>query len=120
VSRIHDRAGKVKISTLLLVVLIAAGVYYGLAFGGVYWRRYRLGDMIDGQLAYAGQLADETIRQQIVSKIGGMHLPPAASRVRLSTPSNRTIRISVSYTETVNLLFGTKDIPVSITKSRRY
>lgn len=116
----QDRAGKVRVSTLLLMVLAAAGLYYGLAFGGVYWRRYRLGDVIDGQLAYAGQLADETIRQQIVSKIGGMNLPPAASRVRMSTPSNRTIQISVSYTEAVNLLFGTKDIPISITKSRRY
>jgi len=120
VSRIHSRAGKVKISTLLMLVLLAAGVYYGLAFGGVYWRRFRLGDMIEGQLTYAGQLANETIRQQIVSKIGGMNLPPAASRVRMSLSPNRTIEISVSYTETVNLLFGTKDIPVSITKRRRY
>ena len=119
-SLVHDRTGKVKFATLVLLVLLVAGVYSGVAFGGVYWRRYRLGDTIESQLSYVGQLADESIREQIVQKIGNMNLPPAASRVRMTHPSPRILQVTVAYTETVNLLFTTKDIPVSITKRRNY
>jgi hypothetical protein len=115
-----DRAGKAKLSTLLLLVLLAAGGYYAFAFGSVYWRRYTLTDAVEGQLAYAGQLADESIRQQIVDKIVAMNLPRTARRVRLVRTSARTIEVSIKYTETVNLLFRTKDIPVSITRRRTY
>jgi hypothetical protein len=110
----------VKISTLILLVTVAAGVYYGLQFGGVYWRRYRVSDAVDGQLAFTGQIADETIRAQLVAEIGRMHLPPAASRVRLVRILPRTVEVSISYTETVNLLYTKKQIPVSIKERRTY
>ncbi|MDH5197442.1 MAG: hypothetical protein OEY20_09330 [Gemmatimonadota bacterium] len=109
-----------KISTLVMLVLVAGGVYYGLAFGGVYWRRYRLVDKVEGQLTYAGQLADETIREQLVTEIKKMNLPPAASRVRMVRTAARTIQVSIAYTETVNLLYTTKQIPVSVTERRTY
>lgn len=115
-----NRSGKVKVSTVIILVLIAAAVYYGMAFGGVYWRRYVLSDTIDQQLSYAGQVADENIRAQIVEEIGSMNLPPAASRIRFARVAARTIEVTVSYTETVNLLFDTKDIPVSVTKRRTW
>jgi len=120
VSRTSNQSGKVKISSLILLVTVAAGVYYGLQFGGVYWRRYRVSDAVDGQLAFTGQIADETIRAQLVAEIGKMHLPPAASRVRLVRIPPRTIEVSISYTETVNLLYTKKQIPVSIKERRTY
>lgn len=116
----RDRTGKVKISTLLVLALVTGGVYYAMAFGGVYMRRYRLGDTIENQLSYAGQATEESIREQLVTKIGAMNLPPAASRVRMTHTSARTLQVTVAYTEQVNLLFGTKDIPISVTKRRTY
>jgi len=120
VARITDRTGKMKISSMILLLLVAAGVYYSYAFGSVYVRRYLVTDAVDGQLAFAGQIADETIRQQLVQKIGTMKLPPAASRVRMSRAGARTIQVTIAYTESVNLLYGRKDIPVSITRRRTY
>ena len=115
-----NRSGKVKITTLLLLLLIAAGGYYGFTYGSVYWRRYMVVGAIEGQLAYAGQVVDETIRAQIVKEIQAMNLPPAASRVRLVRTAARTIQVSVSYTETVNLLYDKKDIPIKVTERRTY
>lgn len=115
-----DRSGKVKVTTLILLVLIAAGAYYGYAFGGVYWRRYLLVGTVESQLAYAGQLADETIRTQMVSEIQELNLPPAASRVRMVRTAARTMQVSISYTETVNLLYGKKDIAITVTEKRTY
>lgn len=119
-SPIRNRSGKVKVTTLLLLLLIAAGAYYGYVFGGVYWRRYLLVGAVEGQLAYAGQLVDETIREQIVKEIQEMNLPPAASRVRMVRTAARTIQVSIAYTETVNLLYATKDIPIKVTEKRTY
>jgi hypothetical protein len=120
VPRLTDRAGKVKITSLILLALVAGGVYYAYAFGSVYWRRYAVTEAIDSQLAFAGQVVDETIRQQIVQKIGAMNLPPAASRVRMSRPGVRTIQVTIAYTETVNLFYTKKEIPISITRRRTY
>lgn len=118
--RIADRAGKMKITSLLLLVVVVAGVYYGYAFGSVYWRKYSVTEAVDAQLAFAGQVADETIRQQIADRIGEMKLPPEAKRIRMSRSASRTLQVTVKYTETVNLLYGTRDIPVSITRRRTY
>jgi hypothetical protein len=120
VSLTSNRSGKLKVSTAIILVLIAGGIYVGVAFGAVYWRRYALSDAIEQQLSYAGQLADETIRAQIVDEIASMNLPPAASRVRLARISARTIEVKISYTETVNLLFTTRTIPVSVTRRRTW
>jgi hypothetical protein len=115
-----NRSGKVKVTTLLLLIVVAAGVYCAMAFGKVYWHRYALRDAIDQQMSYVGQLADETIRSQLLDKIAELHLPPAASRVAMSRPSARTVQVSIRYTEKVNLLFTTVDMPVSIRERRSY
>ena len=119
-SLVSNRGGTMKITSIILLLLVVAGVYVAYAFGSVYWRRYALTDAVDGQLAFAGQLADETIRQQIVSKIATMNLPPAASRVRMSRSGARTLQLAISYTETVNLLFTRREIPISVTRRRTY
>lgn len=120
VSPAPNRSGKVKVSSLLMLVVIAGAVYYAMAFGKVYWHRYAVRDAIDQQLSFTGQIADETIRQQLVDKVVELHLPPAARRVQMSRPTPRTVEVSISYTEKVNLLFTTKNIPVSITARRSY
>ncbi|MDH3497767.1 MAG: hypothetical protein OER21_13485 [Gemmatimonadota bacterium] len=116
----NNRFGRVKVTSLLMLVVIAGAVYYAMAFGKVYWHRYAIRNAMDEQLSYTGQLADETIRQQLVDDIADLHLPPAASRVQMFRPSPRTIQVSIAYTEKVNLLFTTKNIPVSITERRSY
>ena len=116
----NSRSGKVTIGGLLSLIVLAGAVYYGFAFGSVYVRRYLLTDKVDEQLNYAGQIADETIHQQVLDAMAGMKLPPAAKRFRVARPSARTLEIAIKYTETVNLLYAKKEIPISITRRRTF
>ena len=115
------RSGKVKIASLLLLLVLAAAGYYGFAIGGVYWRHYRLDDTVARDLSFAGQLADASIRQRVLEHVAAMNLPIRARDVHFArTASPRTLRVSISYTETVNLLFTEKEFPMSIDIARPF
>ncbi len=119
------------------IVLAVVG-YYGIEFGGVYWRRYKLEEAVKQRLGYAGQLTSEGIRQHLLDDIAGqltsegirqhllddiasMDLPPAARNVKfVETQQPRALHVSISYAETVNLLFTTKKFPVSIEIRRSF
>lgn len=116
-----DRYGKVKVGLVVTIVVLAAVGYYGVEIGGVYWRKYRFGDEVTQQLGFAGQRSDDGIRQGILQKIDQMGLPQEARRFRLvRTEQPRRLRFSVTYTETVNLLFTTREISVRVEQSRRF
>jgi len=110
----------VKITSLLLLLVVAAAVYCGIAFGKIPYHKYRIRDAMDGQLSLAGQLADETIHRQLSDKLAKMNLPAEAKHVRMRRTSPRTLEVSIVYTETVNLLVTKKEIPVSIVERRTY
>jgi len=116
----NGRAGKMKVSSMVLLLVLVAAGYYGFIFARVYMRRYSLTDKVDGQLTYAGQLADETIEQQLKAQIAKMHLPPAASRFRITRAGARTLQVRIAYTDTLNLLFTKKEIPIVVSRRRTY
>jgi hypothetical protein len=116
----NNRAGRIAIGKLVLLVVVAGAVYCGYAFGKVYWHKYALRGELDRQMSYAGQLADETIRQELIKAAMGMHLPVTEDRIQVSRTGARTVQISIRYTDDVNLLFTHKRIPVSIEEHRSY
>jgi len=83
VARITDRTGKMKISSMILLLLVAAGcttrMHSAACTSDATWSRMR-----STASWLCGQIADETIRQQLVQKIGTMKLPrrPAGSGCR--------------------------------------
>jgi hypothetical protein len=118
---LRGRSGKVKIASLLLLVVLAALGYYGFAIGGVHWRRYRLDDTVARDLSFAGQLADASIRQRVLEHVAAMNLPIRPRDVHFTrTASPRALRVSISYTETVNLLFTEKEFPMSVEIERPF
>lgn len=115
------RSSGLKLRTLLAVLVLAVVAYYGFEIGGVYWRRYRLTEAVASQLAFVGQRTDESIRRGIREEIDGLGLPVEARRFRfVRDPQARSLQFSVSYTETVNLLFTTKEITITVDRQRRY
>jgi hypothetical protein len=120
-SRLSSRAGKSRLGTLLFLVVIAAACYYGFVVGGVYWRRYRLDDIVTRELSFAGQLADQSIHQRVLERIAETKLPISTRNVRFSRSSSpRALRVSISYVETVNLLFTEKEFQMSADYERPF
>ena len=120
-SILKGRSGKVKITSLILLVLLIAAGYYGFAIGGVYWRHYRLDDTVARDLSFAGQLADQSIHQRVLDHIAEMNVPIRPSDVRFTrTSSPRGLRVSISYTETVNLLFAEREFPMKVEIERPF
>jgi len=110
-----NRSGKIKVVALIWLVVLVAAVYCGLEFGGVYWRHYRLEDVIKQQLAYAGQLSDDAIRESLLAEIAGLGLPREGLTFHFRrTPQPQALEVSISYVETVNLVFTTKKMPMSL------
>jgi hypothetical protein len=111
----------VKLTSLLLLVAVAALLFCGIQVGGVYWRKYRLDDTIARDLSLAGQLTDQAIHQRILEHIAEMDLPITARDVRFTTvASPRALRVSISYTETVNLLITEMEFPMSLDIERPF
>ena len=120
-SRLKGGSGKVRLATLVWLIVLAALGYCGFEFGGVYWRKYRLEETVTRDLSSAGQLTDDGIRRIVMEHIAAMHLPLTAGSVRFArTDAPRALRVSISYVETVNLLFTEKKLPISVEFERTF
>jgi hypothetical protein len=118
---LKGRSGKVRPTLLLMIVVLAALCYYGFVIGGVYWRHYRLEDTVAQELSFAGHTADLAIRQRLLEHVAAMNLPITDRDVRFGRIDNpRSLRVSISYVETVNLLFTEKEFPMSVEVQRPF
>ena len=121
ISILRKRSGRIKIATLLFLVVLAVGTYFGIEVGGVFFRKMKLEESIRQHISFAGQLEDAAIRQQIIGEIRSMGLPPQAQQVGITrTASPRVLHITVAYSETVNLLVTQREIPVRIQINRGF
>lgn len=103
---VSARAGGSRIKTLITLLVLAAGVYYGIHLGGVYLQRWQMVQEMKSLARLAPGLDDATIRRRLHAKADDLNLPPAAHRFvirRLSRP--REIRISTSWEQPVDLPF---------------
>ncbi len=117
----RDRSGKLKKGLLLWLIALTAVCYFGVEIGGVYWRRYKLEETVKQELGFAGQRTDQAIHQRLLDEVAAMDLPTTAQYVRFfRTDRPRALNVSISYVETVNLLFTTMKFPVSIEVRRRF
>lgn len=120
-SRLKNSSGKIRIATLVWLLVISAAGYYGIAIGSVYWGRYKLQELVVRDLSSAGQMADATIRRQMMEHISELNLPITSRSVRFARTSGpRALRVSISYVETVNLLFTTREFPMSVQITRPF
>lgn len=117
----HDRSGRVKLTVVIWLIVIGSAVYTGIAFGAVYFHKFQLADAVTQELSFAGQRADASIRQRILDRITAMGLPAEARNFQFArTGSPQALQVSISYTETVNLVFTEQPIRVNIQARRTF
>lgn len=102
VGRGGNRAGKARLGCLIVLLVLALGIYEGIGAFEVYFRYYRLQDTVNGQADLAQVLPDDVIRNRLVaySDTLGLALGPRAWRIqRTYTP--RQITIDAEYRDSV-------------------
>lgn len=116
-----NASGRISIAGLLALLTLAAGGYCGMEVGGVYWRRMKLADAVRREVGFAGQLTDEAIRRRVVAAIEEVGLPPGARDVRVTrTLAPRTLHVTVSYSDTADLVVTTRTLPMTVETRRTF
>jgi hypothetical protein len=92
---------------LILVLLLAAAVYYALPVGMDYFRHYQLHETMLNQASFASSTTDQSIRSNILTRIEELDLPAEATNrlVVRRTVSPTTIIIETSYSVTFEFPF---------------
>ncbi len=103
-SRLRSRKGTSATGCLVSLLILAAGVYYGIHLGEPWVRYYRLQDEMRGSARLAPTLSDGVIRRRLEAKVEELGLPPEALKFQISRSGNpRKIVITTEYSETVTV-----------------
>ncbi len=98
----QSEAGKLKLGCLFSLLLVVAGVYYGIKFFEVRFRFYQMQDEVRTQATYAPTMSDDVIRRRLVATADTLGLPlgPRQWEIRRSREP-REIRIHATYEDSV-------------------
>lgn len=103
-SRLRSRSGTSTTGCLVSLVILVAGVYYGIHLGQPWVRYYQLLDEMRGSARLAPTLSDGVIRRRLEAKVEELGLPPEALSFQISRSGKpRRIVITTKYSETVKV-----------------
>jgi hypothetical protein len=87
---------------VISLVILAAGIYYGIHFGGPWLRYYQLLDEMRVSARLAPTLSDGVIRRRLEQKVDELEIPAEAKKFQITRSGKpRKIVISTEYHETV-------------------
>ncbi|MDX2121876.1 MAG: hypothetical protein SF070_12590 [Gemmatimonadota bacterium] len=86
------------------LVILVAGVYYGIHLGQPWFRYYQLVDEMRVSARLAPTLSDGVIRRRLEAKADELGLPPEAKKFQITRSGKpRRIVITTQYSETVSV-----------------
>jgi hypothetical protein len=97
-----DRRGGSTGGCLVSILILAAGIYFGIHFGQPWVRYYELVDEMRVSARLAPTLSDAVIRRRLEQKADELELPAEAKKFVITRSGKpRRIVISTEYSETV-------------------
>jgi hypothetical protein len=99
---VKSRRGATTFGCLFTALLIAAGGYFGLKVGQVYWNYQQYQDTMSAQAHNAVLLTNDQIIKRLVAKADSLGLPEDAADVSV-VRQGRHITIEADYIELVEL-----------------
>ena len=97
-----NRSGRLNVGCLLSVVVLIAGVYYGIGIGKVYLRYWQMLDEMRTQARQAPGLEDIVIRRRLLQRSEELGLPKEADKFSLKRRARpREILITTSWADTL-------------------
>jgi hypothetical protein len=96
------RRGRSSLGCLLVLLLVAAALYFGVNIGEVYWRFYEYQDAMRQEVRFAAQIPDDRMKLHLSALADSLGLPEEATDVTIDR-SKTDISVSAEYSEQVEL-----------------
>ena len=93
---VMPRRGRTTLGCLLMMLLGAAGVYFGVNIGEVYFRFYQYQDAMRQEVRFAAHNTDAQIVQHLRQKADSLDLPESAGEVSVQR-DGRHIELEAEY-----------------------
>ncbi|HVA58645.1 MAG: hypothetical protein WBQ26_05330 [Gemmatimonadaceae bacterium] len=101
---VNARAGRSSLGCLFMLLLLAAGIYFGLNIGEAYWQFYQYEDAMKQELRFNSVRPDSLILAHLWLQADSLDLPEDAKNISIERdPRDRTIKIFADYTELIEL-----------------
>lgn len=101
---VNPRRGRSSLGCLFTLLLVAAGLYFGVNIGQAYWNFYQYEDAMKQELRFNGVRPDSLIRAHLWSEADSLGLPEEAKDISIKRdPRERTIRLWADYSEQIEL-----------------
>lgn len=118
-----SRAGKSSLGCLTSLLILAAGVYFGVNLFEVYWRFYEFQDAMKQEVRFASQIPDDAMRRHLAAFADSAGLPEDAGHVivkRGRVQGGTSVRVSADYFERVELPLFARDLHFAPHAEGRY
>jgi Flp pilus assembly protein TadG len=104
-----NRRGASRLGCLIVLLVLAVGVYFAFEFGEAYFRFYRFKDAMGQEARFASTRTDEQITTHLSAVADSLELPPGAELITISR-GQTTITISSDYDEVIKLPFKKEQV----------
>lgn len=96
------RRGRSSLGCLLVLLLVAAALYFAVNVGEAYWRFYEYQDAMRQEVRFAKQIPDDRIKLHLSALADSLGLPEEAADVTVNR-TTEDISVSAEYSEQVEL-----------------
>ena len=104
--------GRSSVGCLLMLLLLAAALYFGVNIGEAYWRFYEFRDAMRQEVRFAKQISDDRIKLHLAAYADSLGLPEEAADITVNRTSS-DISVSADYAERVELPLFVRQIRFS-------
>lgn len=106
---VSARAGRTTLGCLLLLLFGAAGIYFGVNVGEVYFRFYEFQDAMRQEVRFAAHNDDVVILRHLRTRVDSLGLPESAAEVTIQR-SDRHIEMESEYYEHIELPLYVREV----------
>ena len=106
---VTSRRGRTTLGCLVLLLLGAAAVYFGVNIGEVYFRFYQYQDAMRQEVRFAAHNSDDVILRHLRTRVDSLGLPESAAEVTIQR-ADRHIEMQSEYYEHVELPLYVREV----------
>jgi hypothetical protein len=95
---VNEHRGRSSLGCLILLLLVAIALYFGVNIGEAYWRFYEFQDAMRQEVRFARQIPDDRIKLHLAALADSLGLPQSATEIMVER-TNSSISVSTEYAE---------------------